>query len=84
MIAQLVSLFGLLSPLAQSEKEIRAILESASAIPAGEVIQSIVRTEGGYSVATSHYTVQVGVEYFPNKRPGPVPFELHFGELIRE
>lgn len=84
MIAQLISLFGLLSPLAQSEREIRAILESVPQIPTGETIQAIVRTDGGYAVTTSHYTMQVGVEYFPNQHPGPVPFELHFGDLIRE
>ena len=83
MIAQLVSLFGLLPPYAQSQREIQAILDR-SAIPVGEVIQSIVRTDGGYSVSTSHYTMEVAVEYFPNQHPGPVPFELHFGELIRE
>ncbi len=84
MIAQLISLFGLLSPFAQSQREIQAILENCSAIPAGEVVQSIARTEGGYIVITTHYTLQVGVAYFPNKHPGPVPFELYFGDLVRE
>jgi hypothetical protein len=84
MIAQLISLFGLLSPFAQSQRELQAILENCSTIPTGEMIQSVVRTDGGYVVVTSHYTMQVGVEYFPNKHPGPVPFELHFGDLIRE
>ena len=75
-------LLGLLPPFAQSVRELHEVLTGLQDIPAGEMIEAVERTEQGYQVITSHYIVQVEMEYLPRQQIGPMPFQLHFSELV--
>lgn len=84
-IASASGLFAVLPPLAQSSKEIKAILNDSQLykdLGSGQVIQEIVRTEDGYVVRTQDYKLDVDVEYQPQSRPGPAQFTLHFHEPV--
>jgi hypothetical protein len=76
--------FAVLPPLAQSTKEMQAILSDAqfySSLGSAEVIKDIMRTEQGYLVLTQHYAMLVDVVYEKNtdqKWVGPVKFHLKF------
>lgn len=66
-----------LSPLAESVREIDAILRrpevaELSAFP----IDAITRTESGYIVEAGGNGLEFEVIYTPSKKIGPVPFEL--------
>ena len=79
------SLFGALPPLAQSSREIQALLSDSqmqTLLGGAEWVQEIVRTETGYVVMTQNYLLRVDVEYLRAGRPGPVPFQLHFQDPI--
>ncbi|MDE3045482.1 MAG: hypothetical protein KGJ02_02405 [Verrucomicrobiota bacterium] len=71
-----------LPPLAQSTREIKAILsapELHTLLGSAESIQSIRRTPTGYVLSTQHYLLQVDIYYNQEQvRPGPVPFQLTF------
>ena len=57
--------FAALPPLAQSTKEIQALLADANfykSLGSAEIIKEIVRNETGYLVVTQHYTMQVDVQ----------------------
>lgn len=75
------SLSAILPPLYQGKAEIEAILkdpEFSKSLQAGEVIESIIRTEEGYEITTNHSLLQVEVEQVAPKHPGPVGIRLHF------
>lgn len=76
------SLFGALPPLAQSSKEIQAILADPrlqEQLGSAEVIHEIIRTNGGYVVMTQSYSMRVDVHYSNEpRRIGPVSFHLEF------
>ncbi len=78
--------FSALPPLAQSIKEMQAILADSRlyhSLGSPEMIQEFVRTEEGYLITTQHYTLQVNVKYLRGQhRIGPVQFELEFDEPI--
>jgi hypothetical protein len=79
------SLFAALPPLAQSSREIQAVLSDSqlqTLLGSAEGVQEIIRTEGGYVVMTQNYLLRVDVEYLSASRPGPVPFRLHFQEPV--
>lgn len=79
------SLFPALPPLAQSAREIQALLADTqlqTSLGSGEGIEQIMRTPTGYAVITRHYTLRVDVEYLPAARPGPAPFQFHFNDPI--
>lgn len=75
--------FALLPPLAQSIKEIKAIVGDKrlyNSFEPGEVIQDIIRLEEGYLILTTHYEMVVGVRYnhSTSARVGPARFQLEF------
>ncbi len=75
--------FAALPPLAQSTREIQALLADDrfyNSLGSGERIQEIIRTENGYEVTTQHYTMQVEIRYIrgDQKICGPVKFEFEF------
>ena len=74
--------FTLLPPLAQSTREIQAILSNAQMyenLGSAEMIREINRTEKGYLILTHHYAMQVDVQYIHDgKRIGPAQFQLEF------
>lgn len=75
-------LFAVLPPLAQSEREIKAIMSSQEGydlLGGQDPIMQIVRTETGYEVITSRKKMKVDVIYEKNnKMVGPGEFKLKF------
>ena len=82
----LLAILALLSPFAQSVKEVKKILDDSlfsQQIPSGEELLAVERVDGGYIFVLTHYTVLVDVEYFPNmNRIGPHSFRLQFHEKV--
>lgn len=75
--------FGLLPPLAQSTKELRALLEDPrlyESLGSAERIKEIVRIENGYLVITENYALQVDITYRKGetKQIGPAQFDFTF------
>jgi hypothetical protein len=75
--------FAVLPPLAQSTREIKALLSDAQfyeSFGSAQMIREIVRNEGGYLVTTQDYAMQVDVQYIrdDSKRCGPARFEFKF------
>lgn len=80
------SAFSALPPLAQSIKEIQAILADSkfySSLGSAEIINEIVRNDGGYLISTQNYTMQVNVNNNQNGGIGPVKFSLDFQEPVQ-
>jgi hypothetical protein len=76
-----------LPPLAQSGREIKAILDSQETytlLGGEEPIDQIVRTENGYLLITAHKQLLVDIRYLPFKKIGPAEFELGFHPPIVE
>ena len=74
-----------LPPLAQSSREIEAIVSDSrlyQSLGGHNAISQIIRIEGGYEVYAGQHAIQVFVHYLPPKVKGPVPFELEFGPVI--
>ena len=69
-----------LPPLAQSAREIQAILtdpKTYQILGSAEQIQEVRKTDTGYLVVTKNYQLQVDVRYGGGDRiAGPVHFEL--------
>ena len=79
------SLFAALPPLAQSSREIQALVADSrihTLLGSAEAIEEIIRTASGYVVMTKKNLLRVDVEYQSASRPGPVPFKLHFHEPV--
>lgn len=74
--------FAILPPMAQSIREMKAILDDSrlyDSFGAGEVIRQMIRLKEGYLVITNHYEMVVGVRYQRDQRHiGPTPFKLEF------
>lgn len=80
-LACAISSFAALPPLAQSQREIQALLTDPhlqEGLGSAESIQEVIRTETGYVVMTQNYSMRVDVIYGETTRPGPVPFQLQF------
>ncbi|MGB7978787.1 MAG: hypothetical protein WCF19_06485 [Chlamydiales bacterium] len=76
--------FGALPPLAQSIRELQALLADGrfyDALGSAGRIQEIIRTEHGYLVITQRYTMEVDIKYGRGVI-GPVPFEFEFHEPV--
>lgn len=70
-----------LPPLYQGMAEFKSVLQDprfVKELPAGDVLESIAKTEKGFEVTTNRHTVQVDIEYMPQKQPGPAQYVLHF------
>ena len=78
--------FAALPPLAQSTREIQALLSDAQfyqSFGSGEFIKEISRNEMGYLVVTQHYTMQVDIQYVKNHGfAGPAQFVFSFHEPL--
>lgn len=79
--------FGALPPLAQSIRELKALVDDPrlyQSLGSAEVIEEISRTNGGYLVFTKNYSMHVGVTILRNhkERVGPVEFELQFEKPV--
>lgn len=79
--------FAALPPLAQSTREMQALLADArfyDALGSAEQIKDIIRTEKGYLVLTQHYAMRVDIKYGGGDKKiiGPVHFELEFHDPI--
>lgn len=76
--------FAALPPLAQSTRELQAVLSNTQFyqnLGSAELIKDIIRTEQGFLVLTQNYAMRVDVKYGgrgDQKLAGPVPFELEF------
>ena len=73
--------FALLPPLAQSSREIQAIMASEeiyALLGAGDPVEQVLRVDGGYTISTSQKQVMVEVKYMKTGTIGPVQFELYF------
>ena len=77
-----VTPFAALPPLAQTSREIQAILSDSHCqeyLGSAELIQNVVRTKEGYLVMTLNYLMRVDIEYkLAHTRVGPAHFELLF------
>jgi hypothetical protein len=75
-------LHGALPPLAQSTREIRALLADPKLqelLGSAEAINQITRTETGYFLMTGKYVLSVDVEYGSTYGiAGPIPFSFTF------
>lgn len=77
--------FAALPPLAQSSREIQAILESPETyklLGGVERIDQIVRCEKGYLVLTKHKELFIDICYLCTGKIGPAEFELKFHEPV--
>ncbi len=76
------TLFGALPPLAQSVKELQALLADSHIqdLGSGEPILEIVKMDNGYLVISQNYSMQVDVIYkqMEQKKVGPAQFQLQF------
>ncbi|OGN56034.1 MAG: hypothetical protein A3D96_01685 [Chlamydiae bacterium RIFCSPHIGHO2_12_FULL_44_59] len=75
--------FSLLPPLAQSIRELQALLSDArlyQSLGSAEVIQEITRVGDGYWLRTEHYAMKVLLKYGgrEERMMGPIHFELEF------
>lgn len=79
------SVEALLPPLYNSLAEYKAILDSkdlTTILPEGEGILDIRRTEKGYQITTTKYSLDIEVINIPLGRPGPAQFRLVFGKPV--
>ena len=77
--------FGALPPLYQGVAELKAILEDkklGERLDSAQIIQQIMRKEGGYEIRTQDYILGIDVIPLPNVKMGPQRFELHFNDPI--
>lgn len=79
--------FALLPPLAQSTRELRALLDDNrfySSLGSAEQIQEIIRNETGYLIVTQNYSMQVDIKYGgrDHRIIGPARFEFTFNPPI--
>jgi hypothetical protein len=79
--------FAALPPLAQSTREMQAVLSDSrfyDTLGSAEVIKELIRTEKGYLVLTQNYAMRVDVKYGggDQRRIGPVHFELEFQQPV--
>jgi hypothetical protein len=73
--------YAALPPLAQSAREIKAILEAPETfdlLTGAEPIEQIARTKNGYLLVTKHRELLVDIEYLPMEKMGPAKFKLIF------
>lgn len=76
--------FAALPPLAQSTRELQALLSDSHFYPSlgsAESLKEIIRTEKGFLVLTQHYSMRVDVKYVGRGGQtivGPAHFELEF------
>lgn len=78
--------FAALPPYFQSRKEIIEILNDpkvSEKIGSGRVIDSITRTTTGYNIVARECTLEIKLNYLPNKdgKVGPVNYEFQMGEF---
>lgn len=79
--------FAALPPLAQSTRELQALLSDGKfyeSLGSAEPIKDIIRTDKGYLVLTQNYAMRVDVKYGGGDRKiiGPVHFELEFNPPV--
>lgn len=79
--------FALLPPLAQSTREIQAVLVDArlhETLGSGEVIKEIIRNEQGYLIVSYNYSLQVDIHYIRGDQNGigPAKFRLEFQQPV--
>jgi hypothetical protein len=75
------AVFAALPPLAQSEREIQAILTSQEGyrlLGGADPIEQISRVEKGYLISTRHKELKVDINYVKTDRIGPQEFTLFF------
>lgn len=76
--------FAALPPLAQSSREIQAVLADGrfyESLGSAEVVKEIIRTQNGFLVMTQNYAMKVDVKYTPRGETtfaGPAQFTLEF------
>jgi hypothetical protein len=76
-----VNAFALLPPFAQTERELKEILnypELHEFIPYSDVFEEIVKTEEGYLIKTNKREIRVVIHYKENSKIGPAEFSIEF------
>jgi hypothetical protein len=81
------TLFAALPPLAQSTREMQALLADSrfyDSLGSAEQIKDIIRTDKGYLVLTQNYAMRVDIKYGGGDKKiiGPIHFELEFHDPI--
>jgi hypothetical protein len=86
ILAGIGSAFAALPPLAQSTREMQALLSDPHMqgwLGSAEPIQSIIRMQNGYLIMTQNYAMRVDINYGGEDRLiGPVPFTLEFSQPV--
>lgn len=80
--------FCALPPMAQSVRELRALLDDHrfyTSLGSAEQIKDIIRSEKGYLILTQNYAMLVDVNYVRDDQRlmGPAQFEFEFQEPIQ-
>lgn len=74
-------IFAALPPFAQTEREIRVIINSKELqqfIPYSDVFEKLTKTEEGYLITTNKREVRAVVHYSNESRVGPAEFSIEF------
>jgi hypothetical protein len=80
-LAALSTVYGVLPPLAQTSRELQAILADArflELLGSAGIFHSIVKVEGGYLILTQTQALRVDIDYLRSNKVGPAAFELRF------
>ncbi|MBM3193102.1 MAG: hypothetical protein FJZ59_02570 [Chlamydiae bacterium] len=75
------SVFGALPPFAQTERELREILNNPKLhefIPLSDAFEEIVKTEEGYLIKTNKREVRAIIHYKESGKIGPAEFTVEF------
>ena len=76
--------FAVLPPLAQSTRELQALLADSrfyESLGSAEIVKDIIRTEKGYLVLTQNYAMRVDIQYGGSGDQqwiGPAQFQFDF------
>jgi hypothetical protein len=76
---------AVLPPLAESTREIQALMKDShlhQILTSAEVVEQVIRTEGGYLVLTQKRLVPIDIEYHSQEKPGPLAFTFRVREPL--
>lgn len=80
-VLSLNTAYALLPPLWESVAQIKAVLSDEHLkdyLESGEVIESIDRSDEGYTIKTNHSELKAIIQAVPQTMPGPAKYKVHF------
>lgn len=82
-VLSLNTAYALLPPLWESVAQIKAILTDEHLkdyLDSGELIESIDRSDDGYTIKTNHSELKAIIQALPQTMPGPARYEVRFNK----